>query len=37
MAVGDFDLDGRPDVLVGNQRNGAVLLFLNRTAFLGRP
>jgi len=37
LAIGDFDEDGRPDILVGNQGNGAVILFMNNTAFPGRP
>ena len=37
LAIGDFDEDGRPDVLVGNQGSGAVILFTNNTAFPGRP
>jgi len=37
MAIGDFNLDGRPDVLVGNQGNGAVTLLLNTSPFEGRP
>jgi hypothetical protein len=37
LAIGDFDEDGRPDVLVGNQGSGAVILFMNDTAFPGRP
>ena len=37
LAIGDYDEDGRPDILVGNQRNGAVILFVNGTPFPGRP
>jgi hypothetical protein len=37
LAIGDFDEDGRPDILVGNQGNGAVTLFMNTTPFLWRP
>jgi hypothetical protein len=37
LAIGDFDEDGRPDILVGNQRSGAVILFTNVTPFPGRP
>jgi hypothetical protein len=37
LAIGDYDEDGRPDILVGNQRNGAVILFMNDTPFPGRP
>jgi VCBS repeat protein len=37
LAIGDYDEDGRPDILVGNQGNGAVILFMNGTAFPGRP
>jgi FG-GAP-like repeat len=37
LAIGDYDEDGRPDILVGNQGNGTVILFLNATPFPGRP
>lgn len=37
LAIGDYDEDGRPDILVGNQGNGTVILFLNATPFRGRP
>jgi len=37
LAIGDYDEDGRPDILVGNQGNGAVILFMNDTGFPGRP
>jgi VCBS repeat protein len=37
LAIGDFDEDGRPDILVGNQGSGAVILLMNNTAFPGRP
>jgi VCBS repeat protein len=37
LAIGDYNEDGRPDILVGNQGNGAVILFMNDTAFPGRP
>jgi hypothetical protein len=36
LAIGDFNEDGRPDVLVGNQTNGAVILWSNTTAFAPR-
>lgn len=37
LAIGDYNEDGRPDILVGNQGNGAVILFRNGTPFPGRP
>lgn len=37
MAVADFDEDGRPDILVANQGNGMVRLFVNGSPFDGRP
>jgi hypothetical protein len=36
LAIGDYNEDGRPDVLLGNQTNGAVTLFMNDTPFPGR-
>jgi len=36
LALGDFNEDGRVDVLVGNQGNGAVIIFFNDTPFKGR-
>lgn len=37
LAIGDWNEDGRPDILVGNQGNGAAILFMNDTPFPGRP
>jgi hypothetical protein len=36
LAIGDYNEDGRPDVLLGNQTNGLVALFMNDTPFAGR-
>ncbi|MCU1384459.1 MAG: Na-Ca exchanger/integrin-beta4 [Acidobacteria bacterium] len=37
LATGDFDEDGRPDILIANQGNGFVRLWVNRRAFELRP
>jgi hypothetical protein len=37
LATGDFDEDGRPDILIANQGNGFVRLWVNRTPFRLRP
>lgn len=37
LATGDFDEDGRPDILIADQGSGIVRLWLNRTAFTLRP
>ncbi|HEX3702983.1 MAG TPA: VCBS repeat-containing protein [Vicinamibacterales bacterium] len=37
LAIGDFDEDGRPDILIANQGNGFVRLWANRTPFALRP
>ncbi len=37
LATGDFDEDGRPDILIANQGNGFVRLWANRQPFTLRP
>jgi hypothetical protein len=37
LVTGDFDEDGRPDILIANQGNGFVRLWVNRLAFPLRP
>jgi hypothetical protein len=37
LATSDFDEDGRPDILIANQGNGFVRLWVNRQAFPLRP
>jgi VCBS repeat protein len=37
LTTGDFDEDGRPDILIANQGNGFVRLWLNRQPFPSRP
>jgi FG-GAP-like repeat len=37
LTTGDFDEDGRPDILIANQGNGLVRLWVNRQPFASRP
>jgi hypothetical protein len=37
LGIADFSEDGRPDILVGDQGNGTVVLWKNQTVFFARP